>query len=110
MSKTNMPGFTAEASLYRKPARYQSIAKDYYSGQRQVVPAWWGGDLVDWIGGKLEEGADWVGGKICGNCAAVGLGAAAGCVATTEGLGLIGGTCGLLGGAVALGCNVGCGR
>jgi len=104
-----LPGFSADASLYRKPTRYHSISKDYCRRQGQVHPEWWGGDLVDWIGDKVGEGIDWVGGTICGNCGATGLAAAAGCVAGTEGLGLIGGACGIVGGAVGLGCKLACG-
>ena len=37
MSKTNLPGFTAEASLYRMSGHYQSVATQSYSSGEQWV-------------------------------------------------------------------------
>ncbi len=105
-----LPGFCADASLYKKPTRYHSIPKDYCRGQGQVQPEWWGGDLVDWVGEKLGEGIDWVGGTICDNCNAIGVAAGAGCAAGTDGIGLIGGACGVVGGTMAVACHKACGR
>jgi hypothetical protein len=37
----NIPGFTADASLYRTSASYQSTGVVYGSGERQVVFQFW---------------------------------------------------------------------
>jgi hypothetical protein len=54
MNANNMPGFTAEASLYRKSGRYQSVATHAYSGGEQsVISQMRGGGGISIGGGRM---------------------------------------------------------
>jgi hypothetical protein len=85
MSKTNLPGFTAEASLYRTNTSYQSAAKAYGSGEQQIISQLSWGDIWDGLK-SLGETLLHAGCKAA--CATAGGAITAGCVTGSEGTAL----------------------
>ncbi|GEM_PF-4533753 len=85
MSKTNLPRFTADASLYRTSTSYRSTAKTYGSREQQVISQLSWGDIGDFfksLGEKLLH----AGCKAA--CATAGGAITAGCVTGSEGTAL----------------------
>ena len=69
----NMPGFTADASLYRTSAGYHFTAEAYRNGQQQILP-----QLPDIIGRFLRRACQ-------AACGFAGSQIFTGCVAGSEG-------------------------
>ena len=58
MSTMNMPGFTADASLYSNTSSYRTAGGDYSGGHQQVDPQFWSelGDALKAVGHALWGG------------------------------------------------------
>jgi hypothetical protein len=99
MNGMSIPGFTADASLYRTSASYSSTPNAYTNGEQQVAPQFW-----KEVWGGIKRAASAVLSVGCSAaCGVAGAQITAGCTIGSEGLAAV--ECAAIGAAVSAGCS-----